>query len=51
MNKRKIAEDGRAVEKPVKKKAAKKGDEEHAMMLKQELLIMINELLTDFRHL
>ena len=29
MNKRKIAEDGRAVEKPVKKKAAKQGDEEH----------------------
>ena len=29
MNKIKWAEEGRAVEKPVKKKAAKKGDEEH----------------------
>jgi hypothetical protein len=29
MYKRKLAEEGRAVEKPVKKKAAKKSDEEH----------------------
>ena len=29
MSKRKLSEEGRAVEKPVKKKAAKKSDEEH----------------------
>ena len=29
MYKRKLAEEGRAVEKPVKNKAAKKSDEEH----------------------
>ena len=29
MNKWKLSEEGRAVEKTVKKKAAKKGDEEH----------------------
>ena len=29
MNKRKLSEGDRAVEKPVKKKSAKKGDEEH----------------------
>ena len=41
MNKRKWAEEGIEVEKPVKEKAAKKGDEEHGHDAETGILISL----------